>query len=875
MSGTWEVTDGQQTWRVSQSEYAELVSNRPAYLPKITVLSKGRMRANIETEDGIADVLVDPEQIAHRAKYGQDISATPESIERARRDEQKRTKHAMAEEEDLTTFANAALPGAQYFQDLAVGKDTALEARQDLSTNVLANLGGNLAEFAIGGRIASMAGGALLGSARAAKLGTKLGFGTEAGLAAKTGRLLAEDIAVETHLYTQQLLDNNKQFVAEEWSQQVGIGLMMASPIISGGVGRAVGQAALRKLPAGGVSGAASTLGDVLTTSAVLAPAGSMKSAVYARGAAAAHVAGRVMRKVSRKRKAGRGLSASDELVAKQDQLLDNMDHSGSFTPERVAAMAPGKRAKFLEEYRRYAEGDTSFLDEVDWDAIKNAPKMGTQLAGVRKQTLGIHRRFKGDAQEVKMSAAGYGRALNKANELLAHTEDVGMADVKGALQRAIIEGGDATSMTRALMEAKINARFRRGVDGGADIVDDALAKFLVDKDVFSASQIKKNQQALEAVDGVVQVWDDLGAVNVPRHMEQIKLADGVAVGNAHGKIDALRAHMNVLAERGYVSADQIRGIETKLIEANDSLVAGTRGYADVIKINKSREGTNGALKKLHELNIDVPTTAEGFAAQKSAMVAETAGDIVKLGLDVRKAIAGTVDWLADPKRTVPAMRGVAGLSELSLEEKHATFNAIQQELPTLTGNMMYTIEKMAPMLDRGAAHDPVGADLAGQKAMNTMYWLSSQMPKMDQTIYGKNLPTPTTLVEEYLEKHLAAGDPLSVAYAALRGRVTPGMVDAVRVTAPAMYAELMATFAEVLAEADAETADPKVVSAINLFMGGTDPMYSGDFIMQIQSTYAQTTTQDGMMRQGGPNNIPNPHDPGQSPYTTSQRQQQ
>jgi hypothetical protein len=332
MSGTWEVTDGQQTWRVSQSEYAELVSNRPAYLPKITVLSKGRMRANIETEEGIADVLVEPEQIEHRARYGQDISATEESIERARRDEQKRTKHAMAEEEDFTTFANAALPGAQYFQDLAVGKDAALEARQDLSTNVLANLGGNLAEFAIGGRIASMAGGALLGSARAAKLGTKLGFGTE-----------AEDIAIETHLYTQQLLDNNKQFVAEEWSQQVGIGLMMASPIISGGVGRAMGQAALRKLPAGGVSGAASTLGDVLTTTAVLAPAGSMKSAVYARGAAAAHVAGRVMRKVSRKRKAGKGLSASDELAAKQDQLLDNMDHSGSFTPERVAAMAPGK----------------------------------------------------------------------------------------------------------------------------------------------------------------------------------------------------------------------------------------------------------------------------------------------------------------------------------------------------------------------------------------------------------------------------------------------------------------------------------------------------------------------------------------------------
>ena len=191
-----------------------------------------------------------------------------------------------------------------------------------------------------------------------------------------------------------------------------------------------------------------------------------------------------------------------------------------------------------------------------------------------------------------------------------------------------------------------------------------------------------------------------------------------------------------------------------------------------------------------------------------------------------------------------------------------------------MTGNMLYTMDKMAPLLDRGAAVDPVGADLAGSKMVNTMYWLASQMPQMDQTIYGKMVPTPTSLVEEYLEKHFAAVDPLSVAYAALQGRVTPGMVDAVRVTAPAMYAELMATFAGALSEVDAHEADPKIVASISLFLGGADPMYSGDFIMQIQSSYAQTTTQDGMMRQGGANNMPNPKDPGQNPYTTSQGQQ-
>jgi hypothetical protein len=166
-----------------------------------------------------------------------------------------------------------------------------------------------------------------------------------------------------------------------------------------------------------------------------------------------------------------------------------------------------------------------------------------------------------------------------------------------------------------------------------------------------------------------------------------------------------------------------------------------------------------------------------------------------------------------------------------------------------------------------------VGADLAGSKLVNTMYWLASQMPKMDQTIYGKQLPAPLTLVEEYLEKHFAAMDPLSVAYATLEGRVTPGMVDAIRVTSPAMYAELMVTFTGELSKIDAHTADPKVVAAISLFLGGTDPMYSGDFIMQLQANYAQTA-EDDQAAQGASGNMPNPKGPEQNAHTTSQRQQ-
>jgi len=160
-------------------------------------------------------------------------------------------------------------------------------------------------------------------------------------------------------------------------------------------------------------------------------------------------------------------------------------------------------------------------------------------------------------------------------------------------------------------------------------------------------------------------------------------------------------------------------------------------------------------------------------------------------------------------------------------------------------------------------------------KITNTMYWLASQMPKPDDTIYGRQVPQALSLVEEYLEKHFAAYDPISAVYAAIQGRVTPGMVAAVRATSPAMYAQLGSVIAEELSKVDAKTADPRVVAGLSLFMGNLDPMYTGKFIMNLQSTYAQTATQDGVI-QGGAANVPRAAQPGSgnSQLTTSQRQQ-
>ena len=877
MSGTWEVTDGQKTFRVTPAEYASMVRDRPAYLPVLTVTSKNaRARVNYENADGdIVDEQATAEQIAKRAQYGDNIVATPESIEAARRDRQRREVEAIAEEENFTTMVNAALPGAQYMQNLAVGIDEATRARKELSTNVYSNLIGNIGEFAIGQKALSMGFKGLMGAERAAKVGTKLGFGADAGLAGRTGRLIAEDVAIETHLYTQQLLDTNKEFVAEDWAQQVGVGLLIASPLIAGGIGRAGGQAALRTLGPG-AAGKLSSLGDLLTVGAVLSPPGTMGAAMKARGAAAAHVAGRVMRKLSRKGK-GTALSASDELVQQQMKHLDDLDDAGAFNVSAMKRKSPAKRKEYLERYKALADGDTSWIDEVDWDNIqKDVNGMHSQVKGVRKQVLGIHRRFRGEGNGAKMSQKQYADSVMKANELLQHAEDVGMSDVKGALKRGIIDNPDSAGMQQALFEARINARFRRGIDGGADLVDDSLREFTEDSGRWGARQAKENKAINDAIDGVVDVWDELGDASVAKHLDNVELGDGLNIGKAQQKIAELRQHMDVLTDKKLLTPDQIRGIETKLVEANDAIARGTKAYEATIKVNKSSRDVSKRLRDKGDLQaMDVPTTQEGFAAKRDAMVGETAGQIMELGQNIGQALARGINWVSDPKRTVPMIRGVAGLQTLSIEEKRATFETIQRELPTLTGNPQYAMNKLSSVLDRGAAYDPVGADMAGMKITNTMYWLASQMPKPDDTIYGRQVPQALSLVEEYLEKHFAAYDPISAVYAAIQGRVTPGMVAAVRATSPAMYAQLGSVIAEELSKVDAKTADPRVVAGLSLFMGNLDPMYTGKFIMNLQSTYAQTATQDGVI-QGGAANVPRAAQPGSgnSQLTTSQRQQ-
>ena len=863
------VSDGTKIRVMTGSQYEAEVANRPAYLPPLTVL-QDKMEAVYESESGeLIREELSPEQVRDRAQVGQSTAATPERIEAWRSQQVGREKVAIAEEENLTTFANAALPGAQWIQNKLVGKDAAAEARQELSVNSAMELGGNITELLVGTKGLGMGFKGLLGAERAAKLGTTLGLGKNAGVVGRVGRVSGQIVGEETHFYTQQLLDTNSEFVAEDWAQQVGIGMLIGSPFIAGSALRGAGskvRGAVDKM--GGMSGMMSMAGDTLGVARVVGYGGRKMQSKLAKGAATGHIGGRLYRRFFPKR-AGAVLGATDEIAEREVRNNAARTHIGGLTPDALDKMSPSKRARYLEEFAQYADGNVDELGEIAYGELRgNARKMSTSANAVRRQVLGIHRKFKGAGTEVKMTQRATNAAISEANILLQYVEEAGMADVKGSIRRGIIDAGaDGSAIHRAMVEARVNARFRRGTSGGADVVDDAIKRFLEDETLFTASQLKKNKAINAAIEETVDVWDALGDLTIPKNFEAIGITDGIALDNAAGANNRLRNSMETLVEHDLLSADQVRGIETQLVAADDAYLRGTEAYADMIKINRARGKAAGRLQREIDSPSDIPTTQEGFAAQKRAMVAETAADLMKLG-------NLGLDALLSQKSMTVGTRGVVGLHQLLVNEKYEVFHELQAEIPRLTGNPEYAIEKMGKIMDRGAAYDPIGTQEAGAKMVNTLYWLASQMPKPDDTIYGRQVPQPLSLVEEYLEKHIAAYDPVSVGFATLQGRVTPGMVDAVRVTAPAMYAEMNAIFAEMMGKVPANEANPRVVASIGLFMGGMDPMYTGDFIMQLQSNYSQTATQAGMQR-GGPNNMPNPKDPGQSSFTTSQRQQQ
>jgi len=851
-------------------EAAELNRGRPSYLPPITpVAGDAKIRVNYENMDGeIVDELAPSEYVRQRASSGENVVATPETIDIARQDAQVRERRAIADEENLTTFVNAAVPGMQIVQNALVGEEEAKAARADLSVNVGANLVGNLTEFALGTVALGGLGRLVLPADRARKIGVITGLnkieGTGISMAAKkAGQVAMGDALIETHMYVQNQLDTNGPFVAEDWAQQVATGMILGAPFVAGAALRGAGQA-VRTAVGPGLTSALGTARTAMTTMAVLSPKG-VESMKYARGAAASGLIGKLLRRFRKG-----GLAQTDEVADAARRIDNDLAHStDQLTPHRLDGMAPGKRAAALDEYRRYGDSPNA-LDDVDFtNMVPSIKKMGAAVNKVRTEALKMHRRLHGNGvTDLTFTDKARDAMIIQGNELLKHVDSAGMSDVKNAIKRGIIDAGDdATLMHKALIEAKVNARFRRGVDGGADIVDDKITAFLRDPKVFNKKQLQANVEIVGAVEKVVKVWDDLGDIKVPprsKDYESFQVTDGLNIGKNSQSIAELRAAVDLRTEEGLRAKAQRDAFESSMVEAGDAVARGTKGMADAIKINKARNTSIGRLKKERDLAGTVADSPESFAAARMASAMQSGARMAELFSKGVDAFLST--------RPMQAGAGItAAVHGMNKEEKRQTFELIHQELTNLAGNPMALTESLSQFVDRGAGFDPAAADHAAQKAVNTVFYLQSQLPPVDDTIYGRGSPQPLSAIEEFMEKFLAAADPVAAGWEVYAGTITPQMVNSLRATNPEFYAQMSAELAYVMSKVPENKANPKVVSAAGIFLGGLDPLYSGDFIASLQSNYAQTATQDAMIN-GPRQKVKNPG--AESSLTTSQRQQ-
>ena len=839
---TIRFTDGLKTYVMTPSEYDAFVADLPP-TSQIKVLS-GDIPTVVRNEEGLlVRENLTHEQIRRRKALGEDPvirGADDPKLQELRRQEQARETKAIAAEEGPLVAAGNFIPGVQALQNYVVGTEAATEARQQLNAaNPAENILSNIGAFVTGA-------GILKRAAAGTQIGAKLlglrNLPGAAGVAAKTAELAAADVALETHLYVQNILDNNQPFAAEQWAGQVGQGLVFASPFIGSFAGRALAAKGIDALRTGAAGRSLTSMaGDALTTAAVVSMPGTKQAAKFARSAAATKLVGKLFRRFKR------APGATDEVLEATARVEREAVDIGNFTPERLARATPSKRRAMIARMKELGAENLDVLDNIRFEEIltrNNA--MRASVNSVRKQALSFNDKVGFTSIAGNLDIGQQARYAARSSELVERIRDVGFGDVASGIEAGVT--GNPTKAFGRWVQLRLDARFKRGTTGGAAQTDELIRDFIEDASIWGDELAQRGRTVNQAVEEVVQAWENLGTFNLAKNLEDVEIATLGKLPELSKNIDQLRASYAKFEKLGMLSRAQVQRMETVFTNAEDAILKGTEALGDAVKINKARRGAARLHREANDLTQGSRQiqTKEDFDAMRAEMVADEVREMGKFEKLLKKVIrAGQ-----RVEGSKIAVGGVIALRNLSFEEKLDLYGHIQDELSVLTGNPIELQERLGNLMGPASSVDPVATQLASTKMVSTIYYLKGQMPRPDRTLYGKNLPPPQGKLEEFLEKYVASYDPLSVAYAALDGRITKGMVDAVRNTNPAKYAELSATMAFELDNADPLKVPRSTVAGINTFLGGMDPLFTGDTLIELQSNYAQTPAQDQVINQ-------------------------
>ena len=817
-----------------------------------------------DSSDRATEVAMSHEEVSARIDRGESPVLLPGDPRRdiVRQQRQAETQRAVAEEENLVGAYRLAPIVGQQLQNLVVGTDEATEFREKwLEANKGQALGTDLLMMAAVGGV----GGTLMGVGKAAASTMGLrGF----------GNLMALGATQDTYMYAQYLADHNLPFRAEDYARELMIGSLINLPLAAGTAARG----AVLRGAVGAVKGGGNLLGgvaDVYITKAVFSQARSAEAAAAAQKGAGFRMLSKLGRKMRGKK--NRPTTVYDPLGDATEFHKYQQKRIGQMEPKKFQALDEAAQRELLDEVRGWANSDIKIdIPEVRRmvDRINKVETQGRKLdLGIDKANTQVGNWTKGiGGKASKKQTAAF---IAEVEGLFGMMEQLGYKDVAntlgGLLDPSKKKGYLLNNPHRSygkFVQARLQAHLTRGTVPGAAQVDDAIRDLLGRTDIWGTGKVVKRAPALnDAIDNFGKAQQRFKNLHANRHINDVNLPEGsLKTTGMHEALDQMEDAIETLRFTEQLSDAQARAFMKDLQQTRVALKEGLPAYSIAGKLNDLRGKAAGTLT---ERLARVKQGAQDFRAAQAASVAEEASKLMGFSGKAKKVLQGGLTAIG----VIPTT-GVMVLRHMNRDEKTLLFNHLSKELAKMSGSPEYMEEQYAGALGATQDADPDVTNLAGIQASYTTHYLSTALPKPNYTLHG-GLEPGRLQQEAFLQKFAAIIDPISVAYAALEGRATPAMLEALRVTQQAAYTELSNMLAEALEHTDPAKASRKTINGIQAFLGGMDPLYRGDVLMQLQSNYAQNQQQDQAVN-GMPGKFRDSSNPqaGDNAFTFTQRLQ-
>ena len=808
---------------------------------------EGRIPVQLAGPDGIPRVQnVSHEEYLTLVKRGEAPMLTPTGSEKVSASERQNLKYELSRSDQgkALVTTNAVTPGfSQIFQNIAVGSEQAAQTRAELlQGNKGLDLGIDMGLLLTGGGLVKKA---------IEKTGAKVATHGFSGFL----NTMAANAAADTYLYTNYLMDYNKPFTSEGFATNLMTGALFAAPFAAAGALRST----VVKAAQGGLSAGA----DAMVGYGLLGG----KRNVLA-NAAATRVVGRVVNRIKPKKKGGRPAGTAaivDEVAEIEARVAKQAQQAQNFTPRNLGNISR-RSLQELDETITSVAGVAGFGDEairnIDFkNMTKNIGAIDSSSKLLQSNIIDLNKAIQRATPKASVLDPGQQARYTVGMEDLARDlRTMGASDLADEVVK--LSNPFVTKPNEAygkLVQLRLNERLK---GSGAE---NRLRQMIEDTAVF-AQEADNGFKVNVAIDDLNKAVDDLRVMSSPNNLEAVTRESAEAlVRNIDNQLENIRKSYKVLEEEGLITAKKRVALETNLTKVANNLKSAEASLLDAATINEVK--TAAAQNMTDELAMlqrnEHPQAIEAMKRMEAAQAAKDIKDFGKTAVAALEKGAFAV--------TSASIGGVVALRALSRQEKNAFFEHVHEQV-TRYGTSPPDMEQalgnfVAPI----QLADPEGSFMAQSAAANMIYYLQSTLPKAPPTIY--NSAVPRQEVDVFLQRFAAVMDPISVGYSALEGRVTPEMVSALRIARPAMYTEISNELSVALQNVNPEKVSRKTMNGVQTFLGGLDPLWGGESIMQLQSGYAQNQEQDRAIN--GPTgefrNTNNPQQAGNN-FTFAQR---